>query len=114
MVNEYLNKIRLLGFFPDIKNVTEILSCYRKEVLYYEKLNNFDQRIHQDRLFATCEAYLEKINSEIQIWMQQLYQKKFNKEIVTVNDVIVDILNDLNIDYEFLNGSFVLSRGRQI
>ena len=114
LVNEYLNKIRLLGFFPDIKNVTEILSCYRKEVLYYEKLNNFDQRIHQDRLFATCEAYLEKINSEIQIWMQQLYQKKFNKEIVTVNDVIVDILNDLNIDYEFLNGSFVLSRGRQI
>ena len=47
LVNEYLNKIRLLGFFPDIKNVTEILSCYRKEVLYYEKLNNFDQRIHQ-------------------------------------------------------------------
>lgn len=114
LVNDYLNKIRLLGFFPDIKNVIEILSCYRKEVLDYEKLNNFDQRIHQSRFFATCEDYLKKINSEIQIWMQQLYQKKFSKETVTVNDVILDILSELNIDYEFSDGSFVLRQGRQI
>ncbi len=114
LVNEYLNKIRLLGFFPNIKNITEILSCYRNEVLNYERLNNFDQKVHQNQLFATCEAYLEKINEEIQIWMQQLYQRKFNKEVVTVGDVITDILNELNFNYELVDGSFVLNQGRQI
>ena len=54
------------------------------------------------------------MNQEIQNWLHELFSKKFNKDNVTVNDVITDILNSLNIDYNLENGSFVLKKGRQL
>ena len=114
IINDYLNNIRMLGYFPDINNFIEIFSLYKKEVLKYEGLNEYEQRSQQKLFFDTCDKYVEKLNSEVQKWMQQVFEKKFNKKNITVKEIVDDILNNLNIKYTFDNGTFILSQGRQL
>ena len=114
LINDYLNNIRLMGFFPDIRLITELLNQYKKEIVNYEKLSEYEQRIKQGEFFVICDYYIAKMNGEIQKWMQQLYQSHFQKEKITVLDVIIDILNELNINYEFEDNGFTLKHGRQL
>lgn len=113
-INDYINNIRMLGFFPNVNKIIELLGKYKIEVINYEKLTEYEQRLQQKDFFATCDYYISEMNSEIQNWMFSLFTKKLNKDFVTVSDVITDILNYLNIDYELENGSFVLKNGRQL
>lgn len=113
-VNDYLNNVRLLGYFPDVNDLIEILSLYKKEILKYESLSVNEQKIEQNQFFKKCDDYIYKLNSIIQKWMMQVFQKKFNKSNVTVKDVVVDILESLDINFIFNDDCFYLEQGRQI
>ena len=113
-VNDYLNNVRLLGYFPDVNDLIEILSLYKKEILKYESLSVNEQKIEQNQFFKKCDDYIYKLNSIIQKWMMQVFQKKFNKTNVTVKDVVVDILESLDINFIFNDDCFYLEQGRQI
>lgn len=112
-VNDYLNNIRLLGYFPDVNDLIEILGLYKKEVLKYEKLSVYEQQLQQKQFFSKCDEYIIKLNAIIQKWMLQVFQKKFGKANVTVKDIVVDILESLNISYTFDDSVFILNEGRQ-
>ena len=113
-VNDYLNNVRLLGYFPDVNDLIEILSLYKKEILKYESLSVNEQKIEQNQFFKKCDDYIYKLNCIIQKWMMQVFQKKFNKSNVTVKDVVVDILESLDINFIFNDDCFYLEQGRQI
>ena len=114
IINDYLNNIRKLGYFPDINNLIEILSIYKKEILRYEGLSEYEQQQQQKLFFDVCDKCVKQLNSEIQKWMQQVFEMKFNKHDVTVKEIIEDILTSLNINYTLNQGSFVLEHGRQL
>lgn len=113
-VNDYVSNLRKLDFFPNMNKIIELLGKYKVEVVNYEKLSEFEQRLQQKDFFDKCDNFIKEMNQEIQNWLHELFSKKFNKDNVTVNDVITDILNSLNIDYNLENGSFVLKKGRQL
>ena len=113
VINDYLNNIRLLGFFPDVNELIELLGMYKKEVIQYEKLSVYEQQINQKNFFDKCDGYIFRLNELIQKWMLEVFQKRFNKDIVTVKDVIIDILESLDISYNFGSDGFSLNEGRQ-
>ena len=114
LINDYLNNIRLMGFFPDISQTTQLLIQYKQEVIAYEKMSEYEQMINQKKFFQSCDYYINQLNCEIQKWLQQFYQTKFQKKEITVLDVVTDILNELNITYQLENDGFVLNQGRQL
>jgi len=109
IINEYLNNVRLhCNYFPDAAGVYGLLRQYESAVLKFERLNRIEQEQAQQDFFSLCDQIIQMINNEIQIWIKNAYSIKFNKQDVSVNDVVASILQENNISYKYNCGKFTI------
>ena len=115
-IDIYIRYLRLeLDYFPDITKIEDLKIQMINTVLNYEGLEVDSQKRNQQNFFNQIENIKAKINEEIAIMLKKAFRKKLNKENISVFDAITYILNNLNIDYEFNNGKFILnSREKKI
>ena len=88
--NQYYNKLDVL------------LTVYRKTVVEFEKLNQYDQQKGLNDFCKKLDNMLIQINLIIQEIINLIWHIKLNKnmtETISIKDVICHILKENNINY---------------
>lgn len=99
----YKQEMMKRGFSKiDDSVVIELLNSFRLEVLKYENLSHYDQRIHLYDFLGVLDRIKENINTEIQKWFKSFYDywlKNDNPSFTfTVRHVIIDLMSKYSVN----------------
>lgn len=111
VVFEYLDNLKTMcGYTPNQEEMLNLLRDYKTKVLSFESLSIQDQQTTYKDFLRDCDLLMFKINAILQNWMNEGFKKKFNKEKVTVCDLVTYILDLEQIEYKQEGNTFVLNQ----
>lgn len=106
-IDFYLHSLRVkFKYFPDITKIENLKKSYLEIVEFFEEKDLFYQKQNYKTFFSKCDQIVSSINIELASIINNCLKLYFNKDELTLLEIIESILNSRNILYSYENGVF--------